>query len=252
MQGRVVGIAAVLQFAYMQGGKLREKLVSSVREVVFGLEDSLVSTLGTVSGVAVGSGDPYIVVLSGVVLVFVEALSMAAGSYLSSKSTKQLYDERARQDATRILSERITDDESLKEFFVRKGLSADEIKVAMQAIGKERKLWLEEVRRCEYRFAPATSGSPAFAGLVMGAFYILGGFMVLSPYLFLPLMWALPTAVVITVVALFFLGVWKANLAGIPKVRSGVEMLLVSLGAALLGILIGRILSEMSTMSWFG
>jgi predicted membrane protein (TIGR00267 family) len=240
----------MLQFAYMQGGTLREKLASSVREVVFGLEDSLVSTLGTVSGVAVGSGEPYIVVLSGVVLVFVEAVSMAAGSYLSSKSTRQLYDERARQDASRILSERITDDESLKDMFVRKGFSAEEIKVATSAIGKERKLWLDEVRRCEYRFSPATSGSPAFAGVVMGIFYILGGFMVLLPYFFLPLTWALPTAVGVTVIALFFLGVWKANLAGIPKVRSGVEMLIISLAAALLGILLGRILSEMSTLSW--
>ncbi|HRH32376.1 MAG TPA: VIT1/CCC1 transporter family protein, partial [bacterium] len=144
----------------MQGGKLREKLVSSIREVVFGLEDSLVSTLGTVSGVAVGSGDKYVVVLSGVVLVFVEAVSMAAGSYLSSKSTTQLYSERAKQDESRLLSERITDDESLKELFERKGFSPSDIKVAMTAFGKERKLWLEEVRRCEYRFSPAVSSTP--------------------------------------------------------------------------------------------
>jgi len=235
----------------MQGGKLREKLGSSVREVVFGLEDSLVSTLGTVSGIAVGSGEPYIVILSGVVLVFVEALSMSAGSYLSSKSTVQLYSERARQDTSRVLSERITDKESLKEMFVRKNFSPEEISIAMSAIGKERKLWLEEVRRCEYRFSPATSGSPAFAGIVMGFFYILGGALVLLPYIFLPLTLALPTAVVITVVALFFLGVWKANLTGVPKVKSGVEMLIISIGAALLGILLGRIMSGLSAMTWF-
>ncbi|MFZ2681703.1 MAG: VIT1/CCC1 transporter family protein [Patescibacteria group bacterium] len=235
----------------MKGGTLREKLSASLREVVFGLEDSLVSTLGAVSGVAVGSGDRYIVILSGVVLVFVEALSMAAGSYLSSKSTQQLYDERARQDATRVLAERISDDESLKDMFTRKGLSAADIQVAMQAIGKERKLWLDEVRRCEYRFSPATSGSPALAGLVMGLFYILGGCLVLASYLFLPLAWALPVAVGVTVVALFFLGVWKANLTGTPKVKSGIEMLTISLAAALVGILIGRLLSGMSTSVWF-
>lgn len=235
----------------MQGGTLRETLNASIREVVFGLEDSLVSTMGAVSGIAVGSGQPYIVVLSGLVLVFVEALSMAAGSYLSSKSTTQLYDERARQDASRILSERITDNESLKDMFERKHFTPAEIKIAMNAIGKERRLWLQEVRRSEYRFSPAASGSPALAGLVMGGFYILGGLLVLLPYVFLPLIWALPTAVGITVVALFFLGVWKANLAGVAKVRSGVEMMTVSLGAALLGILIGRILSGMSSLTWF-
>lgn len=235
----------MLQFACMQGGNLREKLVSSIREVVFGLEDSLVSTLGTVSGVAVGSGDAYVVILSGVVLVFVEAVSMAAGSYLSSKSTTQLYDERSRQDHARILSERISDDESLRDMFVRKQFSPADIKIAMAAIGKERKLWLQEVRRSEYRFSPAVTSSPAFAGAVMGIFYILGGLLVLLPYIILPLTWALPVAVLITVVALFFLGVWKANLAGVGRVKSGVEMLTISLGAALLGILLGRILSEL-------
>lgn len=235
----------------MPGGKLRETLAASVREVVFGLEDSLVSTLGAVSGVAVGSGEPYIVILSGVVLVFVEALSMSAGSYLSSKSTKQLYDERARQDSTRLLAERISDDESLKDLFERKGFSHDEITVAMRAIGKERKLWLDEVRRCEYRFSPAAAGSPLLAGIVMGIFYILGGLLVLLPYLILPLVWALPAAVVVTVLALFFLGVWKANLTGEAKIKSGVEMLIVSLGAALLGIFIGRVLSEFSHTSLF-
>lgn len=59
---------------------------SSVREIVFGLEDSLVSTLGTVTGIAVGVGETSIVILSGVVLIAVESLSMAAGSYLSTKT----------------------------------------------------------------------------------------------------------------------------------------------------------------------
>jgi VIT1/CCC1 family predicted Fe2+/Mn2+ transporter len=58
----------------------------SIREIVFGLEDSLVSTLGAVTGIAAGTHDAYTVVLSGLVLIAVEAISMSAGSYLSSKS----------------------------------------------------------------------------------------------------------------------------------------------------------------------
>lgn len=60
--------------------------VDSLREIVFGLEDSLVSTLGAVTGVAVGSANLEFVLLSGLVLVVVEAISMSAGSYLSTKS----------------------------------------------------------------------------------------------------------------------------------------------------------------------
>lgn len=227
----------------MIGEPLRLRLTESVREIVFGLEDSLVSTLGTVTGVAVGTGDAYIVLLTGIVLVFVEALSMSAGSYLSSKSAAELYEERRRQDTARVLSERISDNEALHELFERKGFSKAEISVAMEAIGRERRLWLKEVKRSEYRLIPAQATSPEFAGIVMGVFYLLGGFFVLVPYLSLPISVAMPVTVIMSVIALYFVGVAKAKLTNVPVIKSGVEMLTVSLGAALLGFFIGHAIS---------
>ena len=61
-----------------------------LREIIFGFEDSFVSTLGTITGVAAGSGSSDIVILSGSVLIVVEAVSMAAGSYLSSKTEEEV------------------------------------------------------------------------------------------------------------------------------------------------------------------
>jgi predicted membrane protein (TIGR00267 family) len=61
-------------------------VAESIREIVFGLEDSLVSTLGALTGIAVGSESRFIVILAGLVLIATESTSMAAGSYLSSKS----------------------------------------------------------------------------------------------------------------------------------------------------------------------
>jgi predicted membrane protein (TIGR00267 family) len=229
----------------MQGkrGGISALLVASVREVVFGLEDSFVSTLGTISGVAVGSGDAKVVILSGLVLVVVEAVSMAAGSYLSSQAATELYEERMKQDAARVLSERVSDNESLKDLFDRKGFKKEEIKIALEAISRERKLWLTEVKRTEYRMSPGTSGSPFLAGVVMGVCYVLGGLLVLLPYFIVPLGFALAASVVITFVSLFILGFWKAKIAGVKPFRSGVEMVTVSLGAAILGILIGQAFS---------
>lgn len=57
-----------------------------LREIIFGLEDSFVSTLGAVTGIAAGAGSRNLVILAGLVIITVEALSMAAGSYLSSKA----------------------------------------------------------------------------------------------------------------------------------------------------------------------
>lgn len=62
-----------------------KEIRESMREIVFGLEDSLVSTLGALTGIAAGTRNASVVILSGLVIVAVEAVSMAAGSYLSSK-----------------------------------------------------------------------------------------------------------------------------------------------------------------------
>lgn len=61
-----------------------------VREIIFGLEDSIVSTLGVVVGIAAGTDKRYVVILSALVVVVVESLSMAAGTYLSNKSQMEL------------------------------------------------------------------------------------------------------------------------------------------------------------------
>lgn len=69
-----------------------------MREIVFGLEDSFVSTLGAITGIAAGAGNTYIVIMSGLVIVSVEALSMAAGSYLSNKSAMEAEEEILREE----------------------------------------------------------------------------------------------------------------------------------------------------------
>lgn len=60
-----------------------------IRNFVFGVEDSLVSTVGLLSGVAAAGVGKQTVFLTGAILIFVEALSMAVGSFLSEESTEE-------------------------------------------------------------------------------------------------------------------------------------------------------------------
>src|SRR3989344_7305440 len=64
--------------------------VSIIREIVFGMEDGLVSTMGAVTGIAAASQNHFIVILSGVVIIAVESISMGVGSYLSTKSERAM------------------------------------------------------------------------------------------------------------------------------------------------------------------
>lgn len=62
---------------------------ASLRSLIFGIEDSLVSTSGVIVGVSAGSHNPKVVLLAGFVAVAVEAVSMAAGNYLSERAVVQ-------------------------------------------------------------------------------------------------------------------------------------------------------------------
>lgn len=62
---------------------------STVRNFVFGIEDSLVSTVGLLSGIATAGAEPRTILLTGVVLIFVEAFSMAIGSFLSDQMANE-------------------------------------------------------------------------------------------------------------------------------------------------------------------
>lgn len=65
------------------------KKAGYLRNFVFGVEDSLVSTVGLLSGVAATGSASRVIFTTGVILIFVEALSMAIGSFLSENSAEE-------------------------------------------------------------------------------------------------------------------------------------------------------------------
>lgn len=66
----------------------KEQRAGFLRNFVFGVEDSLVSTVGLVSGVAIAGASKSAILLTGMVLIFVEAFSMGVGSFLSEQSSE--------------------------------------------------------------------------------------------------------------------------------------------------------------------
>jgi VIT1/CCC1 family predicted Fe2+/Mn2+ transporter len=61
-----------------------------LRNFVFGAEDGLVSTVGLLSGVSFAGLASREIILSGIILILVEAISMGAGVYIAEDSEKEL------------------------------------------------------------------------------------------------------------------------------------------------------------------
>lgn len=66
-----------------------------LRNFIFGVEDSLVSTIGLVSGVSASGVNGKTVFLTGMILVFVESFSMGIGTMLSQNSVEEFEDGKA-------------------------------------------------------------------------------------------------------------------------------------------------------------
>lgn len=69
--------------------RIKSRYAKYLRNFIFGVEDSLVSTVGLLSGVAVVGTSAKTIILAGVVLIFVEAFSMGVGSLLSENVAKE-------------------------------------------------------------------------------------------------------------------------------------------------------------------
>jgi VIT1/CCC1 family predicted Fe2+/Mn2+ transporter len=67
-----------------------------LRNFIFGVEDSLVSTGGLLSGVAAAGLERQEIFLTGMILIFVEAFSMGSGSYLSESFSQDFTKEKTK------------------------------------------------------------------------------------------------------------------------------------------------------------
>lgn len=74
--------------------KTEPKKAAYFRNFIFGVEDSLVSTVGLLSGIAMAGVERNTIFLTGLILILVEAFSMGAGSFLSESSTEDYIEKR--------------------------------------------------------------------------------------------------------------------------------------------------------------
>lgn len=223
-------------------------IAATIREVVFGMEDGMVSTLGAITGIATATGNPFTIILAGLVIIGVESISMAVGSFLSSKSEKEIDEHKLREE--RIEIEKFPEEEEteLYEMYTRDGWP-QELAVQMAAAARSNPdIMLTEMAYRELGIVPENLENPFKNGLFMFGSYIIGGAVPLTPYLVLPLSQALPVSIGLTLVGLFVLGAATTKFSKRAWWKAGLEMLALATFAALIGYAIGQIVD----MYWPG
>jgi len=219
----------------------RDTVRTRLREAVFGVQDGLISTMGALTGIAAGTQSGEVVVVAGFVIIAVESLSMAAGSYLSSKSQREYLERLLREEAEEIATEPEKEHREIWEMYRSRGYTDEEIAVVAKRLMSDPALLLEDMAHKELGISPAALEEPLGNAFVMGTAYVAGGLVPVVPYLLLPVHAAMPIAVGGTLAVLFLFGGLKGRLVRQSWWRSGLEMLTVAGAAALAGFVIGRL-----------
>lgn len=215
----------------------------SIRDIIFGLEDGVVSTLGAVTGIAGATLDNRIVLLSGLVLIAVEALSMAAGTYLSAKSEREVQERRIKEELKEIREQPRAERAELVAMYRERGYSSEEISVCVGRVAQDEKLMLEEMMHKELGIVQEALDLPIQNAWWMWFSYMFGGFVPLFVYFVMPVTAALGTSIIVSVGVLFLIGVLKSRFTVVKWYRSGLEMVAVSLAAAVLGYIVGQLVT---------
>lgn len=219
------------------GGGIRTRL----RDAVFGTQDGLISTLGALTGIAAGTQSGEAVVIAGFVIIVVESLSMAAGSYLSSKSQREYLERLLKEEKEEIARDPEGERRELVEMYRARGFTQTEIDVIVNRLMSDPALLLEDMAHKELGICPGAMEEPLGNAVVMGISYVAGGLIPVVPYLVLPVATAMPISIGGTFAALFLFGGLKGRIVKQVWWRSGVEMLGVAGAAVLAGYLIGRL-----------
>ena len=218
---------------------------SKLRDYILGSQDGLVNVLGLVLGLAIATRDARIVLIGGLAAAFAESIAMAAVAYTSSKAVRDFYLSEVEREKREIEEVPETEREEIREIYRKKGFTDEELKMIVSRITSNKEVWLDTMMTEELRLFPEGYERPALNGITVGIASLLGSFLPLAPFIFLGVANAILTSVALSLIALFIIGAIKARLTVGSWIRSGIEMGIIGIIAALAGYVIGILLSTL-------
>ncbi|MBI3989216.1 MAG: VIT1/CCC1 transporter family protein, partial [candidate division NC10 bacterium] len=115
----------------------------AIREVVFGMHDGLITSLGFLSGVSGAQAGRDFILLAGLASAFAQTLSMGFGAYLSTKSEREFYQREIDRERYEIDHLPEKEREELRVIYRQKGFREDEVEMIVKHLTSDKELWLK-------------------------------------------------------------------------------------------------------------
>jgi VIT1/CCC1 family predicted Fe2+/Mn2+ transporter len=199
------------------------------REIVFGMQDGMVSALSAITGIAVGSGnDHFIVLLSGLAIISAGAISMAIGTFTSLSSQKKMEKQMLREELSEIRNNLAEEKKELEQKYVRDGWKTGLACQMASAAGSDEKLILKEMAYRELKIDPNANQNVIINSIAMFFAWLIGGIFPLAPYFFLPVESGIVFSICFTLFGLFFLGVATSIYTKENWLRAGLKIFILA------------------------
>ena len=217
----------------------------SIREVIFGMNDGLVTTIGFLAGVTGSISDSRIILLAGMVEVVAGAFSMSIGGYLATKSQREFFHSEIEREKWEI--ERMPEKEAqeVREIYRDMGFNRVEQDMIVNRVTSDKELLLRFMKREELGLIDEHFDDPSKVAVTMGLSFLGGSLPPILPYFFIGTPnHAILMAIFLSVLFLFFAGVVKTRLTKVNPFKSGLEMTFLGVLAAGVGYGIGWVIEK--------
>jgi vacuolar iron transporter family protein len=214
---------------------------NSLRDVILGGQDGLVNILGIILGVIAGGGSSTVLLATGFAAAITESISMGAVGYTSSIAQRDYYRAEQAREGSEIDTMPEDERQEIRDIYAAKGFGGDLLERVVETITANRKQWLATMMDEELHLQPVDRTDILRSSFVIFVATLIGHLIPLLPFLWLARTPALILALVLSALVLFGVGVYSALTLVGRWWASGLRMLVIGLGAAGIGFLIGRL-----------
>ena len=218
-----------------------------LREVVFGAQDGLLSTVALVTSLAVAVESQTTVLVAGLAGALPGMISMATGALLGSRAEQDVQRAEIEREARELDSNPAEELAELVVLFQREGMTFHEARQMADEISQDRDLWLKTLVEKELGISRDVTSNPVKDAMVMGLAFITGAAVPLVPHFFLTGGQAITVSVGATLAGLFTLGLVKGRLVERSPLLQGLEILGIGTLSASVGYALGELIPRLFT-----
>jgi VIT1/CCC1 family predicted Fe2+/Mn2+ transporter len=214
----------------------------SIREVVFGVQDGILTTLGIITGVGVAENSRSAVIISGGLALLAGALSMGVGEYLGRKAEREVVRATIEMEKREMAADPQAEFAEQVAYYKLKGFSADEAQMIVRRLTQHPDIYLYEMVRDEFGIDPRVAEDAGMRGpLAMFCSYAVGSFVPIVAFL-LPLTMMVSTvaSLACALAGLFGVGYYAGTLSERSPMLKGLEIAGFGIAIFLISYLAGH------------